>query len=106
MAARSYVLSALLMLIGVLGLVQWSPLLDGLRVTTSHSLLHLVSGACLAFAATRGVGTIRLWGKVFGFAYLALSIAGFLMESGGIAWLHLGVAAICLYQALLAPPTP
>jgi hypothetical protein len=105
MTMRYYVLALLLTLTGVLGLVEWSPLLGVLRLTTIDSFVHLVSGVCLGFAATQGLGTMRLWGKIVGFGYLALAIAGFLMDAGGVAWLHLGVAAICLYHALLAPPT-
>jgi hypothetical protein len=105
MNIRYYVLSALLTLTGVLGLAAWSPLLGVVRLTTVDSLVHLVSGLCLGYAATQGLGPMRLWGKIVGFGYLALAIAGFVMDAGGVAWLHLGVAAICLYHALLAPPT-
>jgi hypothetical protein len=105
MARRYYVLAVLLTAAGVVGL--WAPasVSDVLTVTPVHSAFHLASGACAGFAATRGLGTMRLWGKILGTAYLALAIAGFVMDSGTLAWLHLGIAALFLYHALLAPPT-
>jgi hypothetical protein len=46
-----------------------------------------------------------MWGKILGVSYAALAVAGFVMDGGATAWLHLGVALTFLYQALLAPPT-
>jgi hypothetical protein len=106
MAARYYVIGALLVVLGVLALAASSPMSDWLTVTPVHSVFYLGSGLCAGVAASRGLGTMRLCGKVLGFAYLTMAIAGFVMEGGNGAWLHLAVALFFLYHALLAPPTP
>jgi hypothetical protein len=106
MAARYYVIAALLVVLGVLGLAAPGSMSDWLTVTPVHSVFYLVSGLCAGVAATRGLGTMRLWGKILGFAYLTLAIAGFVMDGGNAAWLHLALALLFLYHALLAPPTP
>ena len=105
MARRYYVLALSLTASGVVGLVASESMSDVLTVTPMHSVFYLASGACAGFAATRGLGTMRLWGKILGIGYLTLAIAGFVMDSGTLAWLHLGIAALFLYHALLAPPT-
>jgi hypothetical protein len=105
MARRYYVVALLLTAAGVVGLLAPASASDVLTVTPVHSVVHLASGACAGFAASRGLGTMRLWGKILGVGYLALAIAGFVMDSSTLAWLHLGVSAIFLYHALLAPPT-
>ena len=105
MARRYFVLALLLAASGVVGLLARGSVSDALTITPVHSVFHLASGACAGFAATRGLGTMRLWGKILGIGYLALAIAGFVMDSGTLAWLHLGIAALFLYHALLAPPT-
>jgi hypothetical protein len=106
MAARYCVVAALLVVLGVLGLVGSSLMSRWLTVTPAYSLFYLVSGLCAGVAATRGLGTMRLWGKILGFAYLALAIAGFVMDGGDAEWLHVALALVFLYHALLAPPTP
>jgi hypothetical protein len=106
MAARYYVVAALLVVLGVLGLAASSAMSDWLTVTPVHGVFYLISGLCAGIAASRGLGTMRLCGKVLGFAYLTMAIAGFVMEGDNGAWLHLAVALFFLYHALLAPPTP
>jgi hypothetical protein len=105
MAPRYYAFAALLMLLGLIGLIGSSPLLGMVPLTPIQSLFHMVTGACAGYAATRGLGTMRLWGKILGFAYLAVAVADFVMHGGTTAWLHLAIALFFLYHALLAPPT-
>jgi hypothetical protein len=106
MAARYYVVGALLVVLGVLALAASNQMSDWMTVTPVHSVLYLGSGLCAGVAASRGLGTMRLCGKVLGFAYLTVTIAAVVMEGGNGAWLHLALALFFLYHALLAPPTP
>lgn len=105
MAGRYYVVAGLLIVLGVVGLVVASPVFGVLSVTPAHSLFYLASGGCAALAATRGLGAMRMWGKILGFAFAVLAVAGFVMDGGTASWLHLGLALLFLYHALLAPPT-
>ena len=106
-------LGSVLVLIGVLGFIMPSPLLGLFEVTTLHNLVHLASGALTLLAASRGIGAMRSWGRIFGFVYLAVAIAGFVEPSlYGLMpvnlpdnLLHVGLAAIFLYIGFLAPPT-
>jgi hypothetical protein len=105
MRLRYYALAILLGLLGLLGLAGSSPLLGVFPITAVQAWVHLVSGVCSAFAASRGLGAMRQWGKILGFSYAALAVTGFVFGAGETAWLHLGVALVFLYHALLAPPT-
>jgi hypothetical protein len=105
MRLRYYLLAVVLGLLSVLGLVGSGPLASVLPVSTLHASVHLVAAACTAFAARRGLGAMRQWGKILGFSYAALAVTGWVMDGGATAWLHLGVALVFLYHALLAPPT-
>lgn len=105
MRLRYYILAILLALLGVLAIVGSTPLAGVVPVTPIHSSVYLVSAACAAVAAARGLAAMRLWGKILGFSYAVLAVAGFVMDGGATAWLHVGVALVFLYHALLAPPT-
>ena len=105
-------LGGVLVLVGILGFVMPSPLLGLFEVNTIHNIVHLASGALTILAATQGIGAMRLWGKLFGFVYLAVAIAGFVTPNlYGLMHvntpdnvLHLGLAALFLYVGLVAPP--
>jgi hypothetical protein len=108
MRLRYYVLAILLVALGVLAvldLVGSIPLIGAFPVSPIDGPAYLVSGVCAAFAARRGLGAMRMWGKILGVGYAAWAAAGFVLDGGGAAWLHAGVALIFLYHALLAPPT-
>ena len=106
------VLGGVLVLVGILGFVMPSPLLGLFEVNMLHNIIHLASGGLTILAATQGIGAMRLWGKLFGFVYLAVAIAGFVTpDLFGLMHvnmpdnlLHLGLAAIFLYVGLVAPP--
>ena len=108
------VLGAVLVLVGVLGFVLPSPLLGYFEVNMLHNIVHIASGALTLFAATQGIGAIRLWGKVFGLVYLAVAILGFVIPGGDLFSLmhvnlpdnvlHLALATVFLYVGFLAPP--
>jgi hypothetical protein len=115
MAIRYYVLGAVLMLVGIVGFLRPSPLLGVFEVTPPLNALHVGAGALAIGAATRGLGTMRAWGKRLGFIFAGLTIAGFAVDAATIAnvlpltdsnaWFHLVIALVFLYHALLAPPT-
>ena len=106
-------LGAVLVLLGILGFVMSSPLLSLFEVNTLHNIVHLASGALTLLAASQGIGAMRSWGRILGFIYLAVAIAGFVEPSlYGLMpvnlpdnLLHVGLAAIFLYIGFLAPPT-
>jgi Domain of unknown function (DUF4383) len=115
MRFRYFVLALLLVMLGVLGFAVGDPLFGSIEVTPLGNALHVLAGLCTAVAATRGIGSMRMWGKILGFLFLALSIAAFAAEGTLVAnalpltdsnaWLHLALACVFLYHALLAPPT-
>ena len=115
MATRYYVLGTVLMLVGIVGFLRPSPLFGLFEVTPPLNALHLGAGAMAIGAATRGLGTMRAWGKLLGFVFVGLTIAGFAMDAATVAnvlpltdsnaWFHLVMASVFLYHALLAPPT-
>jgi hypothetical protein len=115
MRSRYLVVALLLVILGVLGFVLADPLFGKVEVTPLGNAVHVLAGLCTAIAATRGIGSMRMWGKILGFLFLALSIAAFAADGTLIgnalpltdsnAWLHLALACVFLYHALLAPPT-
>jgi Domain of unknown function (DUF4383) len=105
-------LGTLLVAIGAAGFVQPSPLFGLFAVNTFHNIVHLASGALTLSAAAQGVGAMRTWGRIFGLFYVAFAILGFAAPDvvDGIHLntpdnlLHLVVALVFLYVALIAPP--
>jgi Domain of unknown function (DUF4383) len=108
------VLGAMLVLVGVLGFVMPSPLLGFLEVNTLHNVIHVASGILTIFGAMRGIGAMRLWGRVFGLVYLAVGILGFVVpDVFGLMHvntpdniLHLALGGVFLYFGFVAPPNP
>ena len=115
MATRFLILAALLAAGGVLGFVLPSPLFGVFDTTSVLNATHLAAAALTAVAARRGLGTMRSWGQILGWVFVALAIAGFAADADSVgnilplsdsnAWFHLGLALVYLYHALLAPPT-
>ena len=107
------VMGTLLLLGGGVGLVQ-NPVLGLFEVNLLLNLIHLGSGVLTVAAAFKGIGTMRTWGKLFGFFYLAVAIAGSVVPQGNfLGLMHLNVpdnvlhvilALFFLYYGLLAPP--
>ena len=116
MRVKFLILGSLLALLGVLGFLIPSPLFGLIETNAGLNIAHILSGAFAITAAFRGIGSMRMCGRILGFAYLALAIVGFAAADydafayvaleGAANWLHLGVAAVFLYFALLAHPTP
>jgi hypothetical protein len=110
-----YVLVAVLLAgLGLAGFVLESPLLGVFEVTPLLNVIHLAAATCAGIAAFRGIGSMRSCGKIIGAGFAGLAIAAFAMDSAAVgdtlpltdsnAWLHLVLALVFLYHALLAPP--
>ncbi|MBA3271878.1 MAG: DUF4383 domain-containing protein [Acidobacteria bacterium] len=114
MRSKMVVLGVLLEALGIFGLILPSPLFGLFEVNAGVCLAHIASGSLAIVSAFRGVGAMRLCGKILGFGYLALAIIGFAAPDYDIFeyvafqtpanTLHLVVAAVFLYVAFLAPP--
>lgn len=107
-------MGVLLAIGGVLGFFQ-NPILGLFEVNTLLNLLHVGSAIVTVAVAIKGIGTMRTWGKLVGFLYLALAITGAVVPHGDVLGvlrlnvpdnvLHAAVGLFFLYYALLAPPT-
>lgn len=75
------ILGVVFILVGLVGFV--APGFLGTHLSTTHNLVHLISGAValyFGFAAT--LSAARLFCIVFGVVYALLGVAGFLLGSG------------------------
>ena len=75
------ILGVVFILVGLVGFV--APTFLGTHLSTTHNLVHLISGAValyFGFAAT--LPAARLFCIVFGIVYALLGVAGFLLGSG------------------------
>lgn len=75
------ILGVVFVLVGLIGFA--APNLLGAHLSTSHNLVHLISGAVslyFGFAAT--LGAARLFDIVFGVVYGLLGVAGFALGDG------------------------
>ena len=114
MARRFYAIAASLAVIGGLGFLLPSPILGVFETTPALNTIHLAAAVVSAFAATRGIGTMRSCGRLLGYVFAALAVAGFVIDAASVgnvvplsatnAWFHLVMALVLLYHALLAPP--
>jgi hypothetical protein len=74
----AWILGAVLVLVGILGFVMTSPLLGIFEVSTTHNIVHLLTGAILiAGAAIDGGRNARLVNMVLGAVYLLVAVVGF-----------------------------
>lgn len=70
------------LLIGIAGFV--APTLLGMHLSTTHSIIHLVSGAAAAWIGWKGsLSAAKTFCLVFGLVYLGLGVAGFVAGSEG-----------------------
>lgn len=75
------VLGIVFILVGLAGFA--APNLLGAHLSTTHNIIHLVSGAiALYFGWMGSLSAAKTFGYVFGVVYLLLGIAGFLMGTG------------------------
>ena len=112
MRSAYLVVGTFLVVAGALGFVQ-TPLLGLFDVDFLHNLVHIVSGAATLLITRSGIGAMRVWGKLLGTIYLAVALAGWVLDGNlfGLMHvnrpdnvLHLLLACFYLYIGLLAPP--
>ena len=74
--ARMYalVVGAVLLIIGVLGLVTSSFM--GMQFHPAHNVIHLISGIVGLWAGSRGDKLARPYAQVFGAVYTLVAVAG------------------------------
>src|SRR4051812_24422471 len=76
------VLGAGFLLAGLLGFVSHD--LMGMHLSTSHNLVHLISGVLALYIGLKGsLAAVWIFDLVFGVVYLLLGVAGFV--AGGTA---------------------
>ena len=81
------VLGALFVLLGLIGFV--APNLLGAHLSTTHNIIHLVSGAVsLYFGLAGSISAARMFCFVFGAVYLLLGVVGFIGGTGDDRMLH------------------
>jgi Domain of unknown function (DUF4383) len=74
------ILGVVFILVGILGFL--APGLMGMHLSTTHNLVHIISGAlALYFGFAGSLSGARLFCIVFGVVYLLLGVAGFLAGS-------------------------
>lgn len=110
----AWIFAAIFLVIGVLGFVPGitsdGMLLGIFMVGMMHNLVHIVSGALLAYAAWKGASLSRLMFKVLGVVYAVVAVLGFFSGDtvlGLIAVnmadnvLHIVLAAVFLYAGFM-----
>ena len=77
----SKILGVVFILVGLVGFV--SPGFLGTHLSTTHNLVHLISGAvALYFGFAGTLSAARLFCIVFGIVYALLGVAGFALGTG------------------------
>jgi hypothetical protein len=75
------ILGAVFILVGLAGFVM--PGLLGAHLSTTHNLIHLVSGAlALYFGLAGSLSGAKMFCLIFGAVYLLLGVAGFALGEG------------------------
>jgi len=75
------ILGVAFILVGIIGFV--SPGFLGTHLSTTHNLVHLISGAvALYFGLAGTLAAARTFDIVFGIVYALLGVCGFLLGSG------------------------
>ena len=74
-------LGVVFILVGIIGFFKGDLL--GAHLSTSHNLVHIISGAVALYFGTAGtLAATRLFCIVFGAVYLLLGVAGFALGTG------------------------
>jgi Domain of unknown function (DUF4383) len=75
------ILGVVFILVGIIGFI--SPGFLGTHLSTTHNLVHLISGAvALYFGLAGTLAAARTFDIVFGIVYALLGVCGFLLGSG------------------------
>jgi hypothetical protein len=81
-------LGAVFILVGLLGFV--APGLLGAHLSSTHNIIHLVSGAISLYLGLAGsLSGARMFCLIFGAVYLLLGLAGFVFGTGDERMLHI-----------------
>jgi len=111
------IMGSLFLLGGILGFVP-GVTKDGMyfaifMVNTPHNILHIASGTIFLIASMFGARPARLWFRIFGTFYAAISVIGFIVGDGMIfalisnnrydAWGHAGLALAMLLIGFAMP---
>ncbi|HLF55395.1 MAG TPA: DUF4383 domain-containing protein [Thermoanaerobaculia bacterium] len=104
MSAKQFgqIFGVILLLVGVVGLLV--PSLGPLQFTMHHNLIHLLSGAVLAWAGFAGsASAARTVAQVFGVVYGLVTVWGFLGNAHlGPVMLHLNPAYNVIHLVVAA----
>ena len=75
------ILGVVFILVGIVGF--FAPTLMGTHLSTTHNLVHIISGAIsLYFGMAGSLSAARLFCIIFGIVYALLGVAGFALGSG------------------------
>jgi hypothetical protein len=75
------ILGVVFILVGIVGF--FAPTLMGTHLSTTHNLVHIISGAiALYFGLAGTLGAAKTFDIVFGIVYALLGICGFLLGTG------------------------
>jgi hypothetical protein len=107
------VFGVVFVLVGVLGFVP-NPIvgLEGIFETDLlHNIVHILLGALLFVASSKGEGASAMCIKIVGAVYLVLAILGFLMPDSKLlglveanqadTWLHLGLGLVLVAVGMM-----
>ncbi|OGC82228.1 MAG: hypothetical protein A2V81_00635 [Candidatus Abawacabacteria bacterium RBG_16_42_10] len=100
----AFVFGAVLLLVGILGLIPAitaNGLLLGIfAVDTLHNIVHLLSGAVIIFAALNSDAAASMALKIFGVIYALVTIVGFVQESTVLGLLTVNLADNILHLVI------
>jgi preprotein translocase subunit Sss1 len=102
------VFGAVYLLVGIVGFVLTSPLLDLFEVNALHNIVHIVLGAILLYGAMSTAAAVQS-ARWVGALLIVLGIVGFISADGfGLVplggndiWLHLATGAILLATSFM-----
>jgi uncharacterized protein YjeT (DUF2065 family) len=95
----STILGVAFILVGLLGFI--APHMLGAHLSTTHNIIHLVSGAAaLYFGLSGTLSQAKAFCLAFGAVYLLLGLVGFIAGAPGISTLH-GMAGMSADDKLL-----
>lgn len=92
--AKTYavVVGAVLLLVGIVGVVMHGREMMGMHFGYTHSAVHIASGLIGLYCGLAGGGrNSALYAKLFGMVYTAIAIAGFAGWTGALGGYTLGL---------------
>ena len=81
------IIGTVFVVVGIAGFV--SPGLAGTHLSTTHNVIHLVSGALALWFGLKGtLNSARMFSWIFGIVYGLLGVAGMVLGQPGVATMH------------------